>query len=200
MADEHAVAERGRTTVGACGLAEGELLPFIAGFLGPEAPESPNAELPVAIALKAACEDLKQIYLEAASAQPTPAGTARPTHAQQNDWFWRETRAAELLRTTADRIRQLDEPGMEMVASYLLLLFHTGMVFNPAPFYHIRNDDVSLVFLVLCGFISLWHMPLFFLLKDSKSCNLSQVVLHSFRSPPQKTLLNVAFERKPHEH
>ncbi len=51
-----------------------------------------------------------------------------------------------------------------MFATYLLLLFHVGMVFNPAPFYHVRNTDVSFVFLILCGFISLWHMPLFFLL------------------------------------
>jgi fucose 4-O-acetylase-like acetyltransferase len=49
-------------------------------------------------------------------------------------------------------------------ATYLLVLFHTGMVFNPAPFYHVRNTDVSFFFLILCGFINLWHMPLFFLL------------------------------------
>ncbi len=38
------------------------------------------------------------------------------------------------------------------------------MVFNPAPFYHVRNDETSIVFLIVCGFIGLWHMPLFFLL------------------------------------
>jgi len=38
------------------------------------------------------------------------------------------------------------------------------MVFNPAPFFHVRNDESSLVFLILCGFIGLWHMPLLFLL------------------------------------
>ena len=27
------------------------------------------------------------------------------------------------------------------------------MVFNPAPFYHIRNDDLSFVMLIVCGFI-----------------------------------------------
>jgi peptidoglycan/LPS O-acetylase OafA/YrhL len=61
-----------------------------------------------------------------------------------------------------DRRHDLD--ALRIFACYLLFLFHVGMVFNPAPFYHVRNDEVSLVFLILCGFIGLWHMPLFFLL------------------------------------
>ncbi len=60
--------------------------------------------------------------------------------------------------------RRNDVDWLRVFASYLLLLFHTAMVFNPAPFYHIRNGEVSFVFLIVCGFISLWHMPLFFLL------------------------------------
>ena len=49
-------------------------------------------------------------------------------------------------------------------ATFLLFIFHVAMVFNPAPFFHIRNSDISFFFLILCGFISLWHMPLFFFL------------------------------------
>ncbi|MDX2169947.1 MAG: acyltransferase family protein [Deltaproteobacteria bacterium] len=60
--------------------------------------------------------------------------------------------------------RRYDIDWLRVFATYLLLLFHVGMVFNPAPFYHVRNTDVSFVFLVVCGFIGLWHMPLFFLL------------------------------------
>lgn len=60
--------------------------------------------------------------------------------------------------------RRYDIDWLRVFATYLLLLFHVGMVFNPAPFYHVRNTDVSFFFLILCGFISLWHMPLFFLL------------------------------------
>jgi uncharacterized protein (DUF2147 family)/fucose 4-O-acetylase-like acetyltransferase len=60
--------------------------------------------------------------------------------------------------------RRYDIDWLRVFATYLLLLFHVGMVFNPAPFYHVRNTDVSFAFLILCGFISLWHMPLFFLL------------------------------------
>ncbi|MFQ5478864.1 MAG: acyltransferase family protein [Candidatus Binatia bacterium] len=64
--------------------------------------------------------------------------------------------------TTQTRRHDID--CLRVFATYLLFLFHVGMVFNPAPFYHIRNAEVSGVFLVVCGFISLWHMPLFFLL------------------------------------
>lgn len=60
--------------------------------------------------------------------------------------------------------RRDDIDWLRVFATYLLLLFHVGMVFNPAPFYHVRNGDVSFAFLILCGFIGLWHMPLFFLL------------------------------------
>jgi hypothetical protein len=49
-------------------------------------------------------------------------------------------------------------------ATLLLFVFHAAMVFSPAPFYHIRNHELSMTMLVAAGFVSLWHMPLFFLL------------------------------------
>ncbi|MFN8543729.1 MAG: acyltransferase family protein [Candidatus Binatia bacterium] len=60
--------------------------------------------------------------------------------------------------------RRDDIDWLRVGATYLLFVFHGAMVFNPAPFYHIRNADLSLGMLVLCGFIGLWQMPLFFLL------------------------------------
>src|SRR5262249_13035225 len=63
-----------------------------------------------------------------------------------------------------DATRRPDIDWLRVFAVYLLFVFHVGMVFNPAPFFHIRNADLSFAMLVLCGFISLWHMPLFFLL------------------------------------
>lgn len=60
--------------------------------------------------------------------------------------------------------RRYDIDWLRVSATYLLFLFHVGMVFNPAPFYHIRNTEQSFAMLILCGFIGLWHMPLFFLL------------------------------------
>ena len=60
--------------------------------------------------------------------------------------------------------RRHDLDALRVFACYLLFLFHVGMVFNPAPFFHVRNDESSFVFLIVCGFIGLWHMPLLFLL------------------------------------
>ena len=60
--------------------------------------------------------------------------------------------------------RRYDVDWLRVCATYLLFVFHVGKVFDPAPFYHIRNADLSFGMLVLCGFIGLWHMPLFFLL------------------------------------
>jgi peptidoglycan/LPS O-acetylase OafA/YrhL len=60
--------------------------------------------------------------------------------------------------------RRHDLDWLRVFATYMLFVFHAAMVFNPAPFYHIRNADLSFTMLVIAGFISLWHMPLFFLL------------------------------------
>ena len=60
--------------------------------------------------------------------------------------------------------RRNDIDVLRVFAVYLLFVFHTAMVFNPAPFFHIRNDEQSMAMLVLAGFIGLWHMPLFFVL------------------------------------
>src|SRR5436190_9134777 len=60
--------------------------------------------------------------------------------------------------------RRPDIDWLRVLAVYLLFVFHVGKVFDPAPFYHLRNADLSFDMLVLCGFIILWHMPLFFLL------------------------------------
>ena len=60
--------------------------------------------------------------------------------------------------------RRHDIDWLRVLATLLLFVFHTAMAFNPAPFFHVRNDELSFALLVVCGFISLWHMPLFFLL------------------------------------
>lgn len=67
-----------------------------------------------------------------------------------------------VLNPEVDRRNDID--ALRVLATFMLFVFHTAMIFNPAPFFHIRNDEVSIVFLIVCGFISLWHMPLFFFL------------------------------------
>ena len=60
--------------------------------------------------------------------------------------------------------RRPDIDWLRIVATWLLFVFHTAKVFDPAPFFHIRNPETSIVMMILAGFIGLWHMPLFFLL------------------------------------
>jgi len=60
--------------------------------------------------------------------------------------------------------RRTDIDALRIFATLLLFPFHVAMIFNPAPFYHVRNDELSIVAMVFAGFVSLWHMPLFFVL------------------------------------
>jgi uncharacterized protein (DUF2147 family) len=64
-----------------------------------------------------------------------------------------------------------DLDWLRVIATYLLFVFHVAKVFDPAPFYHIRNHELSMVMLVIAGFISLWHMPLFFVLAGWSICS-----------------------------
>jgi uncharacterized protein (DUF2147 family)/surface polysaccharide O-acyltransferase-like enzyme len=66
--------------------------------------------------------------------------------------------------------RRYDIDWLRVIATLLLFVFHGAMVFSPAPFYHIRNAELSMTLLVVAGFISLWHMPLFFLLAGWSLC------------------------------
>lgn len=68
------------------------------------------------------------------------------------------------MTTTPSPERRHDLDWLRVSACYLLLLFHVLMVFSPAPFYHVRNDEQSVLAMIVAGFISLWHMPLLFLL------------------------------------
>ena len=60
--------------------------------------------------------------------------------------------------------RRPDIDWLRIGATWLLFVFHGAKVFDPAPFFHIRNAETSMSMLVVAGFIGLWHMPLFFLL------------------------------------
>jgi len=60
--------------------------------------------------------------------------------------------------------RRSDVDWLRIAAVWLLIPFHAAMIFNPAPFYHVRNEEVTIGMLVFAGAISLWHMPLLFLL------------------------------------
>ncbi len=117
-----AVERRGRTTVGLAGLDPLALGGFLARMLDEPLPPSPRAGVPLGVLLKHASEDLKALYGEAATAQPTPTGVV-PTAAEAKRWFWRETRAGAVLRALADRLAGAEDPGVALVARLMLVPF-----------------------------------------------------------------------------
>ncbi len=66
--------------------------------------------------------------------------------------------------TTATSARRHDIDWLRIGATYLLFLFHTNKVFDVSPFYHVKNDELSVTLDLPTLFIHFWHMPLFFLL------------------------------------
>jgi surface polysaccharide O-acyltransferase-like enzyme len=60
-----------------------------------------------------------------------------------------------------ERRREVDL--MRSVMVFGLILFHTARIFDLLPF-NVKNDELSLAFTVLVGFVSQWGMPLFFLI------------------------------------
>jgi len=60
--------------------------------------------------------------------------------------------------------RRYEVDALRVLATFLLIVFHTAMVFNPDTTFHLQNDDRPQFFGDLVGFIYRWHMPLFFLL------------------------------------
>lgn len=131
-----AVEQRGRTTVGLSGLEPQELGSFLREMLEPPLPESPIPDTPLGMALKHAAEDLKALYQEAAQVRPGGAGdpqarapgaeragessSAAPADAVRR-WFWRETRAGELLKALRARHAESEDPALGLVARLMLV-------------------------------------------------------------------------------
>ena len=95
--------------------------------------------------------------------------------------------------------RRYDIDVLRVFAVYLLFLFHTVMIFNPAPFYHVRNDEQSIVMLIVAGFISLWHMPLLFVLagwsivaslREKAGLDRIYIAMHIYKEPVEPEVGN----------
>ena len=50
--------------------------------------------------------------------------------------------------------RRYDIDWLRIVATLLLFVFHAGMIFSPAPFYHVRNAELSTTLLYRCNVLS----------------------------------------------
>jgi surface polysaccharide O-acyltransferase-like enzyme len=60
--------------------------------------------------------------------------------------------------------RRHEIDALRVLATLLLIVFHTGMVFTAYDNFHIQNAPRSEFIGEVNGFIHQWHMPLFFLL------------------------------------
>jgi peptidoglycan/LPS O-acetylase OafA/YrhL len=60
--------------------------------------------------------------------------------------------------------RRHDIDWLRVFATFVLFPFHVGKVFDVAPYYPLKNPELSDGMANLTGFIHQWHMPLFFLL------------------------------------
>jgi len=87
-----AIAARGRTTVGASGLAIEELAPYVASFLDGEIPKSPRKGMPAIPLLKLVVEDLEAYYTETRTHRDSIDDLEL-----MGEWFWEKTKAGRLL-------------------------------------------------------------------------------------------------------
>ena len=113
---ELSVTRRGRTTVGASGLAPEEMARFVAGFVAPRPPARYRADLSSAENLKLACEDLKAYYQEAAMTRP-----GNPDLLAMTDWLWGETTLGRLFLDLAGHLAGSEQPEMRDMARYYFI-------------------------------------------------------------------------------
>jgi len=60
--------------------------------------------------------------------------------------------------------RRDDIDWLRVFATYMLFPFHVSKIFDVAPYYHLKNAQLSPDLGVFTGFVHQWHMPLFFVL------------------------------------
>ena len=111
-----AVSARGRTTVGASGMAIDDLAPFVAAFVRGDSPKSPRKGVTAIPMLKLVAEDIAAYYSEARS------------HRDQLDdieamgsWFWEETRAGRLLLALEAVALESDDRVLRAIVDMSLL-------------------------------------------------------------------------------
>lgn len=114
---------RGRTTYGNTGLGIDQVADFLCRWqlAAPTTSPVPN-QIPVAT-LKLAVEDIKAFYLEAAQAQPQPAG-----HRALYHWLWTETALARMLVKVRDVcVSSSDAAIVNMGVNYMVPREHWAL-------------------------------------------------------------------------
>ena len=87
-----ALKRRGRTALGVAGASPEELVQFMGAWVAGKPLPPYRAGMPLANAMRLACEELKAFYAEANAGQPG----VRSGHSVQ-EWFWQQTAAGRLI-------------------------------------------------------------------------------------------------------
>jgi hypothetical protein len=112
---DQAVEEANRDPVGISGLSLDQIIDHVTAFLD-EPPESPREGMSSALLMRYAADDLKALYLMAAS-----AGDVTPSSVQLTDWFWQTTAAAKVLIALRAKWKDSDRKGLKMVCGSFMV-------------------------------------------------------------------------------
>lgn len=91
---------------------------LLGGYALGKPPEIPGIDLPFAVALRLAAQDLKAFYFEAAISRP---GADLPESSEFNRWFWNETAAGRVLKTVKERCADEKDDALRMTGAKLLI-------------------------------------------------------------------------------
>lgn len=112
-----ALKQRGRSTFGVSRLDIQTIVCFVGAFLD-GIPQNPRQDLPLALTLNFAVDDLRAYYYEAA------AGRTGQVLSESNifdNWFWRETAAAKVLFAVKQFCLKSDDKMLQLVGRLLLI-------------------------------------------------------------------------------
>ena len=91
---------------------------LLGGYALGKSKEIPAVDMPLAVAIRLAAQDLKAFYFEAAVSRP---GAALPKSGAFNRWFWNETAAGEVLRKVKERCVDEKDEALRMTGARLLI-------------------------------------------------------------------------------
>jgi hypothetical protein len=112
-----ALKQRGRSTFGVSRLDIQTIVCFVGAFLD-GIPQNPRQDLPLALTLNFAVDDLRAYYYEAATCR---AGQTLSESTIFDNWFWQETAAAKVLFAVKQSCLRYDDKMLQLVGRLLLI-------------------------------------------------------------------------------
>lgn len=113
---EKALQETGRTTVGLSPLAVEDLPDFIEVMMRGETPAGSPGGFALGFELRFAVDDLKAMYLEAAT-----SGPGSPSEDQLTNWFWHGSVVARLLWALSGVMRRSEDQALKFIGGNFLI-------------------------------------------------------------------------------